>query len=181
MAPLSVVATCDCTATSANDLGRYFRARASGISVGAARSRPGRDGKRGRVVARSNWGRRRPARYSRPYGATKDTTCRCYLRGPDGVSRLAPSGTWSALKITEYYGRGYYVSRGRGYYVSRLHIHPQAPRAPELVHLADLAADDEDERRVVDPQNEDHKRRQCARVNRAGIEVPDVDPERDAG
>src|SRR3977135_4477098 len=28
MAPLSVAATCDCTATSANVLGRYFRARA---------------------------------------------------------------------------------------------------------------------------------------------------------
>gem|GEM_PF-4330772 len=30
-------------------------------------------------------------------GATQDTACRCYLRGPDGVSGLAPPGyPWSA-------------------------------------------------------------------------------------
>jgi len=36
--------------------------------------------------------------YSRSDEATQDTTCRCYLRGPDGVSGLTPSGTWSTAK-----------------------------------------------------------------------------------
>src|SRR6185312_4659018 len=32
-------------------------------------------------------------------GATQDTACRCYLRGPDGVSGLAPPGNpWNILK-----------------------------------------------------------------------------------
>src|SRR5215207_2209561 len=36
--------------------------------------------------------------YSRSDEATLDTTCRCYLRGPDGVSGPTPSGTWSTEK-----------------------------------------------------------------------------------
>ena len=36
----------------------------------------------------------------RPDEATSDTSCRCYLRGPDGVRRLTPSGTWDTRKIT---------------------------------------------------------------------------------
>ena len=32
--------------------------------------------------------------YPRPDEATSDTSYRCYLRGPDGVGRLIPSGTW---------------------------------------------------------------------------------------
>src|SRR6266496_5512297 len=73
MAPRSVFETCDCTATPAKVLGRYFRASASDIKEG---------------------------RYPRPGGATKGTTCRCYLRGPDGVSGLKPSGTWGTGNIT---------------------------------------------------------------------------------
>src|SRR4029079_7797724 len=54
MAPRSVFETCDWTATSAKVFGRYLRASA-------------------RDIARRE--------YPRPYGATKDTACRCYLRG----------------------------------------------------------------------------------------------------
>src|SRR5687768_5822579 len=71
MAPRSVSDTWDCTATPAKFLGRYFRARASDIWEG---------------------------KYPRPDGATQDTACRCYLRGPDGVSGLSPSGTWGNEK-----------------------------------------------------------------------------------
>src|SRR6478672_3854967 len=73
IAPRSVLDTCDWTATSENLRGRYLRARATDIG--------GRE-------------------YPRPDGATKDTTCRCYLRGPDGVSGLAPSGTWGTSNIS---------------------------------------------------------------------------------
>src|SRR4051812_31192221 len=72
MAPRSVLETCDWTATSAKFFGRYLRASA-------------------RDIARRE--------YPRPYGATKDTACRCYLRGPDGVSGLTPSGTWGKGNI----------------------------------------------------------------------------------
>src|SRR2546423_12332558 len=72
MAPRSVLDTCDWTATSAKLFGRYLRASA-------------------RDIARRE--------YPRPDGATKDTACRCYLRGPDGVSGLAPSGTWGNRNI----------------------------------------------------------------------------------
>src|SRR3954466_8638898 len=72
MAPRSVFETCDWTATSAKLFGRYLRASARDIT-------------------------RRE--YPRPDGATKDTACRCYLRGPDGVSGLAPSGTWGTPNI----------------------------------------------------------------------------------
>jgi hypothetical protein len=67
-----VLDTCDWTATSAKFFGRYLRASA-------------------RDIARRE--------YPRPYGATKDTACRCYLRGPDGVSGLTPSGTWGKGNI----------------------------------------------------------------------------------
>src|SRR5688500_19326778 len=40
-----------------------------------------------------------PAQCSRSDEATSDTTFRCYLRGPDGVGGLTPSGTWSEWKI----------------------------------------------------------------------------------
>src|SRR5947207_15867005 len=40
-----------------------------------------------------------PRECPRPTEATKDTSCRCYLRGPDGVRRLSPSGTWDAFNI----------------------------------------------------------------------------------
>src|SRR6476659_8093641 len=72
MAPRSVLETCDWTATSAKVVGRYLRASA-------------------RDIARRE--------YPRPDGATKDTACRCYLRGPDGVSGLTPSGTWGTSNI----------------------------------------------------------------------------------
>src|ERR1700730_10501321 len=72
MAPRSVFDTCDWTATSAKRFGRYLRASA-------------------RDIARRE--------YPRSYGATLDTACRCYLRGPDGVSRLTPSGTWGTSNI----------------------------------------------------------------------------------
>src|SRR4051812_6881328 len=72
MAPRSVLDTCDWTATSAKLFGRYLRASA-------------------RDIARRE--------YPRPYGATKDTACRCYLRGPDGVNGLTPSGTWGSRNI----------------------------------------------------------------------------------
>src|ERR1700686_1317238 len=72
MAPRSVLDTWDWTATSAKRFGRYLRASA-------------------RDIARRE--------YPRSYGATLDTACRCYLRGPDGVSGLAPSGTWGTLNI----------------------------------------------------------------------------------
>src|SRR5882724_5040221 len=78
MAPRSVLDTCDWTATSAKLFGRYLRARA-------------------RDIARRE--------YPRPDGATLDTACRCYLRGPDGVSGLTPSGTWGTSNI---------ISRVRG-------------------------------------------------------------------
>src|SRR2546423_10568501 len=73
MAPRSVLDTCGWAATSAKVFGRYLRARA-------------------RDIARRE--------YPRPYGATKDTACRCYLRGPDGVSGLTPSGTWGERKYS---------------------------------------------------------------------------------
>ena len=47
---------------------------------------------------------RLPAGYSRSDGATRDTTRRCYLRGPDGVSRLTPSGTWSTSNVLARWG-----------------------------------------------------------------------------
>src|SRR6266581_7632674 len=72
MAPRSVLDTCDWTATSAKLFGRYLRASA-------------------RDIARRE--------YPRPDGATLDTACRCYLRGPDGVSGLTPSGTWGTGNI----------------------------------------------------------------------------------
>src|SRR5438105_11149077 len=72
MAASSVADTCDWTATSAKLFGRYLRASA-------------------RDIARRE--------YPRPYGATIDTACRCYLRGPDGVSGLTPSGTWGSRNI----------------------------------------------------------------------------------
>src|SRR5437773_12445718 len=72
MAPRNVLDTCDWTATSAKFFGRYLRASA-------------------RDIARRE--------YPRPDGATKDTACRCYLRGPDGVSGLTPSGTWGVRNI----------------------------------------------------------------------------------
>src|SRR6202011_4477604 len=75
MAPRSVLDTCDWTATSAKLFGRYLRA--------SARDIPRRE-------------------YPRPDGATKDTACRCYLRGPDGVSGLTPSGTWGNRNITSH-------------------------------------------------------------------------------
>src|SRR5215211_3786004 len=123
MAPWSVFDTCDCTATDAKFFGRYLRARATDMTggVGGQRraaaggegrtiSRPGAgaasDGTTGRAGATTQirpapppWGNWLPAGYSRPDGATQDTTRRCYLRGPDGVSGLAPSGTWSTCKI----------------------------------------------------------------------------------
>src|SRR5665647_2339224 len=74
MAPRRVSETWDCTATPAKFLGRYFRASASDILEGK--------------------------KYPRPDGATQDTACRCYLRGPDGVSGLSPSGTWGTGNIT---------------------------------------------------------------------------------
>src|SRR5690349_8591872 len=40
-----------------------------------------------------------PRECPRPTEATKDTSCRCYLRGPDGVRRLSPSGTWDPSNI----------------------------------------------------------------------------------
>src|SRR5687768_13912678 len=72
MAPRRVSDTWDWTATPAKLLGRYLRASASDIEEG---------------------------RYPRPDGATIDTACRCYLRGPDGVSGLSPSGTWGEFNI----------------------------------------------------------------------------------
>ena len=50
---------------------------------------------------RSVW-RRLPRRYPRPDEATSDTSCRCYLRGPDGVRRLTPSGTWGTEKSNRH-------------------------------------------------------------------------------
>src|SRR3954465_548371 len=41
-----------------------------------------------------------PRECPRPDEATIDTSCRCYLRGPDGVRRLLPSGTWDAEKYS---------------------------------------------------------------------------------
>src|SRR2546423_13069267 len=43
-----------------------------------------------------------PRECPRPTEATKDTSCRCYLRGPDGVRRLSPSGTWDALEYSRH-------------------------------------------------------------------------------
>src|SRR5690242_12464070 len=40
-----------------------------------------------------------PRECPRPTEATGDTSCRCYLRGPDGVRRLSPSGTWDNSNI----------------------------------------------------------------------------------
>src|SRR5689334_13099817 len=47
-----------------------------------------------------------PREYPRPTEATKDTSCRCYLRGPDGVRRLSPSGTWDTMKYSPDPGSG---------------------------------------------------------------------------
>src|SRR5689334_16117958 len=67
-----------------------------------------------------------PREYPRPTEATKDTSCRCYLRGPDGVRRLSPSGTWDTVK--------YIPDPGSGKSRSRLH--------DWLRDLAPLTADD---------------------------------------
>src|SRR3954463_1952704 len=90
IAPRSVLETCDWTATSAKFFGRYLRASA-------------------RDIARRE--------YPRPYGATKDTACRCYLRGPDGVSGLTPSGTW---------GKGNIVAGG-GFFNGHLRLPARGP------------------------------------------------------
>src|SRR5438067_790328 len=84
MAPRNVLDTCDWTATSAKVFGRYLRASARDIT-------------------------RRE--YPRPYGATIDTACRCYLRGPDGVNGLTPSGTWGNRNIAV--GRGFFNGNSR--------------------------------------------------------------------
>src|SRR5215207_11141443 len=89
MAPWSVVDTCDCTATSANLRGRYFRARE--IDIGDLKAKTNRAGMDSL---------HHPRECPRPDEATIDTSCRCYLRGPDGVRRLLPSGTWDPSKIT---------------------------------------------------------------------------------
>src|SRR5690348_16085363 len=47
-----------------------------------------------------------PREYPRPTEATKDTSCRCFLRGPDGVRRLSPSGTWDTMKYSPDPGSG---------------------------------------------------------------------------
>ena len=39
------------------------------------------------------------AEYPRPDEATSDISCRCYLRGPDGVRKLPPFGTWDTLNL----------------------------------------------------------------------------------
>src|SRR5687768_2125321 len=44
-------------------------------------------------------GGRSRAECPRPDEATSDTSCRCYLRGPDGVRRLPPSGTWDDRNV----------------------------------------------------------------------------------
>ena len=64
MAPFSVFDTCDCTATSANFLGRYFRASA--------------------IMGTDNVPKKQPSRLERAgvpqaFEATKDISCRCYL------------------------------------------------------------------------------------------------------
>src|SRR5690348_8032549 len=41
-----------------------------------------------------------PRECPRPTEATRDTSCRCYLRGPDGVRRLSPSGTWDNVEYS---------------------------------------------------------------------------------
>src|SRR4051812_29689733 len=46
------------------------------------------------------WHCHHPREYPRPDGATVDTSCRCYLRGPDGVRRLKSSGTWDVGKYS---------------------------------------------------------------------------------
>src|SRR4051812_44950108 len=110
MAPFSVAETCDCTATSLKRFGRYLRARASICGT--------RDEGRGiffrQSIRRALLGHKRLARgrcsreqsspreYPRPTEATKDTSCRCYLRGPDGVRRLSPSGTWDTVKYSRH-------------------------------------------------------------------------------
>src|SRR4051812_28797975 len=119
MAPFSVAETCDCTATSLKRFGRYLRARASICGTrGAGRGDAGRGmwaAGRGNAnpmysmaapvikTTRAGMMAHRassPREYPRPTEATKDTSCRCYLRGPDGVRRLSPSGTWDTGKYS---------------------------------------------------------------------------------
>ena len=47
-----------------------------------------------------------PRECPRPTEATGDTSCRCYLRGPDGVRRLSPSGTWDVCNIVRIRSTG---------------------------------------------------------------------------
>src|SRR3954471_14506840 len=121
MAPFSVAETCDCTATSLKRFGRYLRARASICGTrGAGRGDAGRGmwaAGRGNAnpmysmaapvikTTRAGMMAHRassPREYPRPTEATRDTSCRCYLRGPDGVRRLSPSGTWDTVKYSRH-------------------------------------------------------------------------------
>src|ERR1043166_5242585 len=54
----------------------------------------------------------------------------------------------------------------------------QLSHAPELVYLPDLAAQDKDERGIVDPDDDDDDRRERARIERRGVECGRVVRER---
>src|SRR3954462_8424439 len=52
----------------------------------------------------------------------------------------------------------------------RKHLALQLAHTPELVYLADLAAEDEDQGRVIDPDDDDDDRRDGTRIEGRGIE-----------
>src|SRR4029079_12263146 len=114
MAPLSVAETCDCTATSLKRFGRYLRARAiicGGRDAGCGARRRNLPRRTEAIEQTTRAGmlldeQSSPREYPRPTEATKDTSCRCYLRGPDGVRRLSPSGTWDTGNIVDWSGPG---------------------------------------------------------------------------
>src|SRR4051812_43418621 len=55
------------------------------------------------------------------------------------------------------------------------------PRPSELVDLPYLAAEDEEQRCVIDPKHHDHDRSHRSRVQRPGVEGADVETEHELG
>src|SRR5437762_1408438 len=79
----------------------HFERRVSRLPLNAPAKRSRLPSKKsaGTALTRSS----SPARYPRPDEATSDTSYRCYLRGPDGVGKLTPSGTWGTFNVARAY------------------------------------------------------------------------------
>src|ERR1700733_15733085 len=115
-----------------------------------------------------------PAQYSRPDEATQDTTRRCYLRGPDGVTGPTPFGTWSIVKVHHATCR---INRPAAHSRDRLSLNRRAlqpPHSPQRIHLPHFPAQNENDRGVIHPDDHDDDRRQRASEQRPWVEVPEI-------